>query len=287
MKFTLTVLSLLLMLIGCGGSKESDGVQSDHETPQNTSADIAVTPHGEGYIPSPGTSWQYQLSGSVNTRYNAEIYDIDLFDTVDSTMQALAEAEQKVICYFSAGSFEDWRDDAAQFEPADYGKALDGWPGEYWLDIRREGVRTVMQKRLDLAVERGCVGVEPDNMDGYANDTGFDLTADDQLDYNRFIATEARDRGLAVGLKNTLELIPALVDHFDFAVNEQCVEYDECDLLSPFIEAGKAVLTVEYRLKYRDDPSELASLCAAAESRQFSTVMLPLALDDSFRVSCL
>ena len=144
-----------------------------------------------------------------------------------------------------------------------------------------------MQKRLDHAVERGCVGVEPDNMDGYANDTGFDLTADDQLDYNRFIAFEAHDRGLAVGLKNTLELIPALVDHFDFAVNEQCVEYDECDLLSPFIEAGKAVLTVEYRLKYRDDPSELASLCAAAESRQFSTVMLPLALDDSFRVSCL
>ena len=37
----------------------------------------------------------------------------------------------------------------------------------------------------------GCDGVEPDNVDGYVNDTGFDLTAGDQLDFNRFARGEA------------------------------------------------------------------------------------------------
>ncbi len=60
-----------------------------------------------------------------------------------------------------------------------------------------------MLRRLDLAVTKGCDGVEPDNMDGYANDSGFPLTAEDQLTFNRFIANEAHRRGLAVGLKTT------------------------------------------------------------------------------------
>lgn len=42
-----------------------------------------------------------------------------------------------------------------------------------------------MQARLDLAVQKGCDGVEPDNVDGYQNNSGFPLTAQDQLAYNR------------------------------------------------------------------------------------------------------
>ncbi|MMZ65925.1 hypothetical protein D1872_283710 [compost metagenome] len=64
-----------------------------------------------------------------------------------------------------------------------------------------------MRARLDLAVQKGCDGVEPDNMDGYDNNTGFTLSADDQLAYNKFIANEARKRGLSVGLKNDLDQI--------------------------------------------------------------------------------
>lgn len=53
---------------------------------------------------------------------------------------------------------------------------------------------------------------------------------------------------MSVGLKNDLDQIPELVDDFDFAVNEQCAQYDECADLTPFIEAGKAVFHVEYEL---------------------------------------
>ena len=45
-----------------------------------------------------------------------------------------------------------------------------------------------MAARLDLAVSRQCDGVEPDNMDGYMNDSGFDMTGAHQLAYNRWLA---------------------------------------------------------------------------------------------------
>jgi len=39
-----------------------------------------------------------------------------------------------------------------------------------------------------------------------------------------------------------------LVSVFDWALNEQCFEYNECSLLAPFTRAGKAVFVVEYNL---------------------------------------
>ncbi len=175
-------------------------------------------------------TWQWQLQGEVDTSYDVDVYDIDLFDTPADTLSALRVAGRVVICYFSAGSYEEWRPDAARFVADDLGVTLDGWDDEHWVDIRSASVREVMAQRLDLAVDRGCAGVEPDNVTAYDNDTGFDLTADDQLDFNRFLAGAAQERDLLIGLKNDLEQIPELVDHFDFAVNEQCHEYDECDV---------------------------------------------------------
>ncbi|AJQ96182.1 endo alpha-1,4 polygalactosaminidase [Gynuella sunshinyii] len=239
------------------------------------------------YQPTVGVKWQWQLQQTLNTSYNVDIYDIDLFDTSKETIATLQSTGKKVICYFSAGSYEEWRDDANQFNAADKGAKLDDWEGERWLDIRSSNVRTIMTKRLDLAKIKGCDGVEPDNMDGYQNNPGFNLTANDQLDYNRFIATEAHQRNLSVGLKNDLDQVAQLVSHFDFSVNEQCFEYDECDLLKPFIDAGKPVLNAEYNSKYRNNTTTRNDLCTQSVNMQFSTLILPLALDDSYRDSCL
>ena len=173
------------------------------------------------------------------------------------------------------------------FENAVLGNSLDGWAGERWLDIRSANVRDIMLACLDFARDKGCDGVEPDNMDGYRNDAGFELTARDQLDYNRFIAIEAHRRNLSVGLKNNLVQTAALVDDFDFAVNEQCFEYDECDLLRPFIDSGKAVLNAEYAQRFVESETGRETLCQRSRQRKFSTLILPLALDDGFRFSCL
>ena len=39
-----------------------------------------------------------------------------------------------------------------------------------------------------------------------------------------------------------------LVDDFDFAVNEQCHQYNECESLTPFTEQNKAVFNAEIRI---------------------------------------
>lgn len=228
-------------------------------------------------------SWQWQLQGDINTSYDVDLYDVDLFEAPSATIEELRADGRIVVCYFSAGSYEDWRDDAADFSPGDLGEPLDGWEGERWVDIRSGSVRAVMTNRLDLAADRGCDGVEPDNAAAFDENTGFDLTADDQLAYNRYIAGQARARGLLVGLKNDLSQIRELVNEYDFAVNEECVEYGECEFFAPFIEAGKPVFGAEYSTAAVADPE---STCEVARAAGLSVLILPLELDDSSRVSC-
>ena len=176
---------------------------------------------------------------------------------------------RKVVCYFSAGSGENWRPDYASIPAAALGKDLDGWPGEKWLDTRNAGVQAVMRARLDRAKAMGCDGVDPDNVDGYSNDTGFPLTAATQLAYDRFLATEAHARGLAVGLKNDVDQVNDLVASFDFAVNESCFEYSECDKVVPFISAGKSVLNVEYG----DVATHQRTVCPKANALDFFSIL--------------
>ena len=210
--------------------------------------------------PAPGTSWQWQLSGTLDTGFAVDMYDIDLFDNSEGAIRGL-QPEHIVICYFSAGSWEEWRPDAADFPISVLGSDLDGWVGEKWLDIRDLAtLGPIMQARLDLAVSKGCVGVEPDNVDGYRNDTGFPLSAADQLAYNRFLATEAHARGLSIGLKNDLDQVGDLMADFDWALNEECNVYNECSALAPFVAAGKAVFGVEYDL----EPSQFCTQMNAA-----------------------
>ncbi|CRK15894.1 hypothetical protein BN1723_017445, partial [Verticillium longisporum] len=137
------------------------------------------TPSGEaagtdGFsTPEAGASWQIVLikpievpaSGDVTPDVDA--FDIDLFDNSDETFSRLREAGKKVICYFSAGSWEDWRDDKDDFGDENLGKELDGWPGEKWVDVASDGVRNVMKKRIQLAANRGCDAIDPDNVDGF------------------------------------------------------------------------------------------------------------------------
>jgi hypothetical protein len=280
------VLLSIIVLASCGDLNDL-GEESDDGIGSGLPLEVPPVTTGNWYQPGVLTTWQWQLKGALNTGYNVDVYDIDLFDTSIETIQQLQANNHKVICYFSAGSYENWRDDAVDFSAADYGYKLDGWEGERWLDIRSGNVHRIMQARLDLALEKGCDGVEPDNMDGYSNTSGFSLTPEDQLAYNRYLANEAHQRGLSIGLKNDLDQVPQLVEYYDFAVNEQCFEYDECEALSPFIDAGKAVFNAEYADLYVNDATVRNSLCVKAMNAQMSHLILPLNLDDSFRHSCL
>lgn len=281
---------LLPLLAGCNSGDGTDTTVNPETVPVNEGMGDVVkadaVAESDWYRPPLNVTWQWQLKENVNTGYPVEIYDIDLFDSPELLIDELHSSGRKVICYFSAGSYEDWRPDASEFPLEDLGKTLQGWEGERWLDIRSSDVRRIMKQRLELAKKKGCDGVEPDNVDGYANDSGFDLSAADQLAFNRFIAEEAHRRGLSVGLKNDLGQAGQLAVLFDFSVNEQCHEYDECDQLSPFIKSGKPVLNVEYDDNLISNEAKRQSLCSEAIDKDFSTLILPVELDDSFRFSC-
>ena len=226
--------------------------------PRSTPTSVVATPtstHGESptptsgeWAPTPGTTFQYQLQGAIDTSVNASVFDIDGFDNDASVVATLHAKGKHVICYMDAGTYENWRSDANQFPSSALG-ASNGWPGEKWLDIRQVAIlQPIMAQRAKICADKGFDAVEWDNVDGYSNTTGFPLTASEQLTYNRLLADIAHNAGLSVGLKNDVDQIPDLVSSFEFTVNEQCNEYDECDTLLPFVHAGKAAFNVEYNL---------------------------------------
>ena len=104
------------------------------------------------------------------------------------------------------------------------------------------------------------------------------MTAADQLAFNRYVATAAHARGLAVGLKNDGDQAQTLAQDFDFAVVEQCFEYDECDNYTPFVAAGKPVFEIEYEL-------ETSDFCPAANALNFNALKKDMDLT-SERVAC-
>ena len=244
----------------------------------STSSRPAPPPAGARWVPAPGTTWQWQLNGSVDVDVNAQVFDVDGFTTSAATVRELHDRGRKVICYVEVGSAENSRSDYAAWPEEVLGKT-NGWEGERWVDIRNpEKLRPVITARFDMCREKGFDGIEPDLMDAFGNDTGFPITAQHQLTFNRWVADLAHARGLSVGLKNDVEQVPQLVDHFEFAGNEDCAEYDECDGLKPFIDAGKAVFHAEYAVS----PT---SYCPMSTSLGLSSIGKELELDAA-RTTC-
>ncbi|HJT58162.1 MAG TPA: endo alpha-1,4 polygalactosaminidase [Ktedonobacteraceae bacterium] len=237
-------------------------------------------------VPCPGcwqpalnTSWQWQLSGKkVDQSFNVVMYDIDMFDNPASVVQSLHAAGRIVICYIDAGTWEKWRPDAKEFPKSVLGKP-NGWPGERWLDIRQLSILgPIMQARMQLCQSKGFDGIEFDNVDGYSNKTGFPLTYQDQLTYDVWLVNSAHTLGLSVALKNDVDQVNDLLPYFDWSLDEQCFQYKECDKLLPFINAGKAVMEVEYKL----NPSQF---CAKANAMNFNSMKKHLNLGP-YRVAC-
>jgi hypothetical protein len=229
--------------------------------------------------PRAGLSWQWQLTTPVDTSVRADVYDIDADENAASVVAALHRAGGRVVCYVNAGSWEPYRPDAGNYPKVLLGRPLDGWPDERWLDIRRLDLLTpLLARRLDECRSKGFDGVEPDNVDGYENDTGFPLTAADQLAFDRMVARLAHQRGLAVGLKNDVDQVAVLQPDFDFAVDEQCAELRQCPALGAFVKTGKPVFDAEYSVP-------TSAFCAQTRNLGISAIRKHLELD-AWRQTC-
>jgi hypothetical protein len=179
------------------------------------------------------------LTGRVRTGVDAAAYDIDGFDTPASEVSALHARGRHVVCYIDFGTWEAWRPDARAFRRGVLGRG-NGWPGERWLDIRRLSIlEPIMHARVAMCARKRFDAIEPDNIDGFENRTGFAITARDQLKYDRWIARQVHQFGLAAFQKNDPEQARALEPAFDGALDEQCNEYHECGLFDIYL-SGEA-----------------------------------------------
>lgn len=120
------------------------------------------------------------------------------------------------------------------------------WPGEFLVDVgtaeQRQRVLDVVGPWFDGCAADGFDAVEPDNLDSWTRSGGL-LTAADAVAMARLLVARAHDDGLTVAQKNTAELVGADLG-FDFAVTEECQEFDECDA---FTDAyGAQVVEIEY-----------------------------------------
>lgn len=314
------------ILAGCGGNSEvpnpslGGGVpqpEPNNETILNlldvaAVRDITVDPglqplaDGDWTRFTTETTWNWQLNAApgavnlsaVNLEYDADVYVVDMFaQLVSDSITPLKDMGRKVVCYFSAGTYEPWRPDKDLFSNVTLGNPHNAYPDEQWLDVNDPFVAKLMINRLNMAVALGCDGVELDNVDGWipSANSGFSYTLEDQLLFNKKMANEAHKRGLAVALKNNVEMIVELADWFDLVINEECFQYNECEGYVPMIERGKPVFNAEYKLfgpneevllPVADYPDERAALCAKSREFGFQTLFLPIELDGTFRMSC-
>ena len=227
---------------------------------------------GSWWIMPQHLSWYWQLTGKVKNDEPVAAYDIDGFENSAAEVATLHAQGKHVICYIDVGTAEDFRPDYSELPVSVLGRS-NGWPGERWLDIRQLSVlEPIMAARLQMCREKGFDAVEPDNIEGYANDTGFPLTAQEQLTYNEWVAEEAHSLGMAVLQKNDSEQTPELEPYFDGALSEQCNQYRECADFQPYLIAGKPVLNAEYH-------HATAKFCAADNAAGIMGARFNLALN--------
>jgi hypothetical protein len=228
---------------------------------------VGGLPQKGHWRPAPQTAaWQWQLQGKFELTAGASVYDIDGFESTVGDVRAIHRHRHKAVCYLDVGSWEEYRPDADKFPKSSLGAVYEGYPEERWLDIAHfRQFAPIMEKRIEMCARKRFDAVEPDNIAGWENKTGFPLTRADQLRYDRWIANQVHKRGMAVALKNDPRQAKQLVGDFDFAIVEECFQYDECAFYKPFIAAGKAVFEAEYELP-------TAEFCAKAEALGFSSI---------------
>lgn len=263
----------------------------------NASAGKAVRFQGDsnpsGWTPlRPGVTWQWQLTGTVNETVldgtsGPKMYDIDMENATPALINRLKAKDIYVVCYVESGDWNNGRSDAGDYAPAILGKNIDGFPDEKFVNIKAidspagptgKTLRQIMMARLDSAQAKGCDGVEPDLDDLHTYSTGFTIKQADQVAFNTMMIKAAHDRGMSMGLKNGAdpdgtfdqEMVAAGAD---WALNEECNQYDECGGYAAFITASRAVFQVEYQDNQSKPYGGTTGTCAKNNAANFDGIV--------------
>jgi hypothetical protein len=262
------VLFAAAIALGCGKSEGTLVTLAGSTSPDASAAHASPTP------------WQIQLTGTLDTSFDVDLYEVDLFDTAPSAIAGLHQQGRRVTCYVSVGTDEPWRPDSASFASAALGNPLAHNSRERWLDDRDPIVRSTNAARLALAAQNGCDAVELSNLQAHSQDSGFPLTVADELDYAHFLIDAAHAGNLSVGASPSDDLLPALAPDLDWGLTEECLAYKDCEAWQVLVGASKPVFMIEY-----GSTQDAPVLCPQAATLGFSLVIKRSTLD-AFRVGC-
>ncbi|MFB7496207.1 endo alpha-1,4 polygalactosaminidase [Streptomyces sp. NPDC056161] len=227
------IVSAALLLTGCGSPEDSAQAGPG---PSGTASAVRLPPRHAGF--------DYQIGGAYPPPAGVRVVSRD---RTASPAPGLYN-----ICYVNA--FQAQPDEVAAW-PADllvrdaHGRPVvdEDWD-EPLLDIgtaaKRRRVAQRVDRWIDDCADKGFDAVEPDNYDSYTR-SGKLLTAADATAFIALLSRHAHARHLAVAQKNTVEL--AGLRHrtgLDFAVAEECAEWDECGAYADAFD--DRVLVVEY-----------------------------------------
>ncbi|MFI5683331.1 endo alpha-1,4 polygalactosaminidase [Streptomyces sp. NPDC051636] len=224
-----------LGLAGCGSS---GGTQADHSSPPTGKAGKGVR------LPPRAAGFDYQIGGPYPPPRGVRIVSRD--------RSASPAPGLYNICYVNA--FQAQPEERASWpaglllRDADGKVVVDRDWNEPLLDIRtpakRERVAERVDRWIDECAAKGFDAVEPDNYDSYTRSRHL-VTADDATAFIALLSRHAHARHLAIGQKNTAELAGAgKRTGLDFAVAEECAEYDECGTYAKAFD--DRVLVIEY-----------------------------------------
>ncbi len=220
--------------------------------------------------PAPAVDWDWQLGEPVRPPAGIAVFDTDPDNVSRATIARLNRAGVYTICYVSVGTVESYRDDARRFPALVVGRTYGDWPDEKFLDVRQLDVLLpLMRARFKRCKQWGFDAIEPDNMDVYENDSGFRISARDNLRYIRALADMAHGMGLEIGQKNVPELTGKLVGVMDFAITESCFQDRWCKDVAAYTRAGKPVFDAEYN----DRRINWARACKTAARLNISMIL--------------
>jgi hypothetical protein len=209
---------------------------------------LAACASGEAAVtlPPAGGAPDYQLGDGYPPEEGVEIVVRDRLSPAPEDVYA--------VCYVNAFQTQpdelgDWPDELI-LKDSDGLPVFDpDWPDEALLDTstddNREAIHEIVAPWIQECATTGFKAVEFDNLDTYTRSDGA-LTLEDNLELAEDLVEVAHDAGLAAAQKNAAEDAELLRDEaeFDFAIAEQCAEFDECELYQEVY--GDLVIAIEY-----------------------------------------
>ncbi|MGC0418027.1 endo alpha-1,4 polygalactosaminidase [Embleya sp. AB8] len=213
-------------------------------------APVPASPPGNVVRPEPHTRFDYQLGGPYAPPSGVRAISRD--------RTARPELGLYNICYLNGFQAQPDALDWWQREHPDlllrdgHGVVMDTEWNEAVLDISTEAKRTalaaIIGEWIDGCARAGFQAVDPDNYESYSRSHNLLKPADD-VAFARLLAVRAHADGLAIAQKNGAELLDrSTYVGFDFAISEQCGQYDECGAFAKAYE--NRVFVIEYTKPY-------------------------------------